>query len=197
MKWASTFSGELANSAFYFSPFGNVNNDNKSIVNASLGQSEQCLWKPWVYEERLQVATKVKAKRKELGQTRLAKSTKRTKLLDYIRGLNSRQEITPLLGPLVDKIFAEPLHNSNNACQQLHELMLVHANDNSKLAPNCTNPVRDVPGCALASRLTEKLGLVDCTRRLKSGAPRDRRDPSPIDSQGKRRESSATILCLS
>lgn len=154
MKWASTFSGELANSAFYFSPFGNVNNDNKSIVNASLGQSEQCLWKPWVYEERLQVATKVKAKRKELGQKRLPKSTKRTKLLDYIRSLNSRQEITPLLGPLVDKIFAEPLHNSNNACQQLHELMLVHANDKSKLAPNCTNPVRDVPGCALASRLT-------------------------------------------
>jgi len=67
MKWASTFSGELANSAFYFSPFGNVNNDNKSIVNASLGQSEQCLWKPWVYEERLQVATKIEAKRKELG----------------------------------------------------------------------------------------------------------------------------------
>ena len=29
MKWASTFSGELANSAFYFSPFGNVNADNK------------------------------------------------------------------------------------------------------------------------------------------------------------------------
>ena len=79
-----------------------------------------------MYKERLQVATKVKAKRKELGQTRLAKSTKRTKLLDYIRSLNSHQEITPLLGPLVDKIFAEPLHSSNNACQQLHELMLVH-----------------------------------------------------------------------
>lgn len=46
MKWASTLSGELANSAFYFSPFGNVNNDNESIVNANLGQSEQCLWKP-------------------------------------------------------------------------------------------------------------------------------------------------------
>lgn len=108
----------------------------------------------WVYEEWLQVATKVKAKRKELDQTGLGKSTKRTKLLDYIKSLNSHQEITSLLGPLVDKIFAEPLHNSNNACQQLHELMLVHANDNSKLAPNCTNPVRDVPGCALASHLT-------------------------------------------
>ena len=68
-----------------------------------------------MYEESLQVATKVKAKRKELGhETRLAKSTKRSKLLDYIKSLNSRQETTPFLGPLVDKIFAEPLHNSNN-----------------------------------------------------------------------------------
>ena len=112
------------------------------------------LMEAWVYEEWLQVATKVKAKRKELGQTGLGKSTKRTKLLDYIKSLNSHQDITPLLGPLVEKIFAKPLHNSNNACQQLHELMLVHANDNSKLAPNCTNPVRDVLGCALASHLT-------------------------------------------
>ena len=122
-----------------------------------------------MYEERLQVATKVKAKRKELGQKRLAKSTKRTKLLDYIRSLNSRQEITPLLSPLVDKIFAEPLHNSNNACQQLHELMLVHANDNSKLAPNCTNPVRDVPGCALASRLTtlKEIGACRLYKKVK------------------------------
>lgn len=48
IKWASTFSGKVANSAFHFSPFGNVNSDNKSIVNANLGQSEQKLWKPWV-----------------------------------------------------------------------------------------------------------------------------------------------------
>ncbi|KAJ7382086.1 hypothetical protein OS493_037143, partial [Desmophyllum pertusum] len=58
MMWASTFSGELGNSAFYFSPFGNVNTDNKSKVNGILGQSDQCTWKPWAYEERLQVATK-------------------------------------------------------------------------------------------------------------------------------------------
>ena len=76
-KWASTFSGELGNSAFYISPFGNVNSDDKCKVNASLGKSDQCKWKPWVYEERLHVATKVKAKAKELYQTRLAESTKK------------------------------------------------------------------------------------------------------------------------
>jgi hypothetical protein len=42
MKWASFFSGELPNSAFYFSPFGNVNDDDKSIVNGSLGTDKQC-----------------------------------------------------------------------------------------------------------------------------------------------------------
>lgn len=174
IQWASTFSGELASSAIYFCPFGN---DNKSIVNASVGQSKQCLWKPWVYEERLQVATKVEAKRTELGQTRLAESTKRTKLLDYIRSQNSRQETTPLLGPLVDTIFAEPLHNSNNACQQLHELMLVYANDKSKLTPSCTNPVRDVPGCALASHFTtlRDIGASRLYKKVKKWCSRGRK----------------------
>ena len=177
MKWGSTFSGERGNSAFYFSTFGNVNNDHRSTVNADLGQSKQYLWKPWVYEERLQVATKVEAKKKELGQTRLAESTKRTKLLDYIRSLNSRQETTPLLGLLVDKIFAEPQHDSNNACQQLHELMLVHANDKSKLAPSCTNPVRDAPGCALASHLTtlKEIGASRLYKRVKKWCSQGRK----------------------
>jgi hypothetical protein len=61
IKWASTFSGELPNSAYYFSPFGNVNNDNKSIVNGSLGLSDSCTWKPWEYNSRLEVADKVEA----------------------------------------------------------------------------------------------------------------------------------------
>ena len=55
----------------------NVNSENKSKVNACLGPSDQSTWKPWVHEERLQVATKVEAKRNELNQTRLAESTKK------------------------------------------------------------------------------------------------------------------------
>lgn len=37
MKWVFIFSGELVNLVFYFFLFGNVNNDNKFIVNVSLG----------------------------------------------------------------------------------------------------------------------------------------------------------------
>lgn len=52
MKWASFFSGELPNSAFYFSPFGNVNDDDKNTVNGSLGTDADCTWQPWDYNER-------------------------------------------------------------------------------------------------------------------------------------------------
>ena len=52
MKWASFFSGELPNSAFYFSPFGNVNDDDKNTVNGSLGTDSDCTWQPWNYNER-------------------------------------------------------------------------------------------------------------------------------------------------
>ena len=36
MKWASKMSGELNNNATYFSPFANVNQDDKSTIGASI-----------------------------------------------------------------------------------------------------------------------------------------------------------------
>lgn len=85
MKWASTYSGELANSAYYFSPFGNVNNDNKNTVNGSLGTESSCTWQPWDYSFRLDMAAKVEKKKEELVNSNYAESTKRNKLLDFIR----------------------------------------------------------------------------------------------------------------
>ena len=41
MKWAATFCGEISNSAFYFSSFGNVNDDNKSTIDGSLVKLKQ------------------------------------------------------------------------------------------------------------------------------------------------------------
>lgn len=152
MKWVSTFSGELSNAAHYFSPFGNVSEDDKCIVNGSLGPGDDCTWKPWVYAERLAVASKVNAKKEELAQSKLAESTKRTKLLAYIKSLKSRQEFVPYLQQLVDKVYAEPLHCANNAWQQLHEIMLSHANDKSGLPSTFTDPSK-LPECPLASHL--------------------------------------------
>ena len=108
MKWAATFSGELSNAAHFFSPFGNVSESNKCTVNGCLGPAETCTWKTWLYQDRLEVAANVTAKKEELEKTALAESTKRSKVLNYIQSLNSRQEYVPVLKKLVDKMYAEP-----------------------------------------------------------------------------------------
>lgn len=153
MKWASTFSGELPNSAFYFSPFGDVNSDNKYTVNGSLGTEASCTWKPWDYNRRLEVAAKVEEKREKLERSQYADSTKRNKLLDHIRNQKSRQEYLPILGKLVDAIYAEPLHNANNAWQQLNVLILEHAIAKSNIPKSCTNP-SELPDCQFISYLS-------------------------------------------
>ena len=108
MKWAATFSGELSNAAHFFSPFGNVSESNKCTVNGCLGPAETCTWKPWLYQDRLEVAANITAKKEELEKTTLAESTKRSKVLNYIQSLNSRQEYVPVLKELLDKMYAEP-----------------------------------------------------------------------------------------
>ena len=42
MKWLSIMSGELNNAAYYFSPFGNVNEGNKSTTNGVLAKDSAC-----------------------------------------------------------------------------------------------------------------------------------------------------------
>ena len=138
----------MPNSAHCFSPFGNVSDDDKS----TLGTSADCMWKPWPYEERLKTAAKVETKRREVEQTNLAASTKRKKLLNYSRDLKSRQEYPPILGPLIDNIYAEPLHNGNNAWQQLHAHILAHSNGKSSIPSLRTDPF-EFPECALALHL--------------------------------------------
>ena len=140
MKWAATFCGEISNSAFYFSSFGNVNDDNKSTIGGSLGNDNNCTWRPWDYQSRLNVASKVKAKKEELEKSSYAESTKRNKLLNLIKSNSSRQEYEPILGQLVDKVYAEPLHNGNNAWQQFHEAMLSHSISKSSIPTSCNNP---------------------------------------------------------
>lgn len=152
MKWAATFSGELSNAAHFFSPFGNVSESNKCTVNGCLGPAETCTWKPWLYQDRLEVVAKVTAKKEELEKTALGESTKRSKILNYIQSLNSRQEYVPILKDLVDKMYAEPLHKANNGWQQLHGLILSHANDKRGIPSSCTD-FSKMPDCPLASHL--------------------------------------------
>lgn len=114
MKWLAFIGGELSNAAFYFSPFANVNDDTKFTVNGSLGESDQNTWQPWSYEKRIEIAAKVSNFKQQLQETNYAESTKRTKVLDFIRNQNFRQEFEPLIGPMINAGYAEPLHNGNN-----------------------------------------------------------------------------------
>lgn len=127
IKWLATFSGELTNAAYYFSTFANVNSDNKYKVNGSIGYEENSTWQPWQYAERISVATAVQEKKEELSRTKLAESTKRNKVLEFIRDKKSRQEFKPLMNELVDSAFSEPLRCANNACQQLYLCLLNQA----------------------------------------------------------------------
>ena len=82
---------------------------------------------------RLDIVVKV-----QLGKTKYADSTKRKKILSFLRDNHSRQENVPMLGQLVNKVYAEPLHNANNAWQQLSQLILQHACAKSAIPKACT-----------------------------------------------------------
>ena len=64
-------------------------------------------------------------------------------VLNFIKSNSSRQEYEPILGQLVDKVYAEPLHNGNNAWQQLHEAMLSHSISKVTSQPHVTT----LPNC--------------------------------------------------
>ena len=106
---------------------------NKYTVNGAVGESEEFTWQPWNYNDRLTVAARVKAKENELNATRLAPSTKRSKLTQFIKDQKSRQECEPIIAHLVDFTFAEPLHNSNNAWQYIHSILLEEAISRSNI----------------------------------------------------------------
>ena len=125
MKWLSFFSGELNQAAYYFSPFGNVNNENKATLNGSLGPEPGSTWQPWSYQKRIEDVQEITQHKKQL--TRLKPKTARSKVSAKIRAMGSRQESEPILGKLADNACAEPLHNSNNAWQHFNSCLLKEA----------------------------------------------------------------------
>ena len=79
------------------------------------------------------MAARVNAKENELNATRLSPSTKRSKLTQVIKGQKSRQECEPIIAHLVDFVFAEPQHNSDNAWQYIHSILLEEAISRSNI----------------------------------------------------------------
>lgn len=156
-KWLAFMGGELSNAAYYFSSFGNVCQETKDTVNGSLGKGDHNTWQPWSYEKRLEAAAKVTEKKQQLEGSRFAESTKRKKVLDFIKAQNSRQENEPVIGRIIDRGYAEPLHNANNGWQFWHSFILEISV--SKSPQNC-NEIQKLPAdCAF-------VGYLDCVREL-------------------------------
>lgn len=59
MKWLSKFSGELRNAATYPNPFANVNQKDLSERGCTLRNGPRDKWKPWAYDFRIIMLTKL------------------------------------------------------------------------------------------------------------------------------------------
>ena len=84
--------------------------ETKATVNGSLGKGDHNTWQPWSYQKRLEVAAKVAERKQQLQDSTYAESTKRKKVLDFIKDQKSRQEFEPIIGKIIDFGYAEPLH---------------------------------------------------------------------------------------
>ena len=115
MKWLAFISGELPNSAKYFLSFANVSKDDIAKVGCTYGGPSDD-FQPWDYKSRVKIANSVAKFKSKLTQKQVVA---RTKITEFIANQKSRQELEPILGPVIDKGFAEPLHLVNNNWQFL------------------------------------------------------------------------------
>lgn len=139
MKMLSYLAGELTNGAKYFSTFADASTDDYNSLSGTFGEDDVDKWKPWRYNERLQVVKEVEKLKKSQEKSRLAASTKRNRVTKLISSLKSRQEFVPLLGELIDRAHVDPLHLKNNACAQAHRLLLNNVIQISYLSGSVTS----------------------------------------------------------
>ena len=59
MKFLCFVNGELNNAANYFSSFANVSKADCTTLNGKFGTTPDCKWKPWPYQQRLNMARQV------------------------------------------------------------------------------------------------------------------------------------------
>lgn len=143
MKFLCFLNGELSNSAGYFSSFANVSKADCTTLNGKFGNMPNCKWKPWPYQQRLDMAKQV-SKFKDKISPNLAKSTQRSKITQFIASKKSRQEFEPPIGTLCDKEVVEPLHLKNNGVQHLQSMLLDLAISSSNI-PDKISSLSDLP----------------------------------------------------
>lgn len=97
MKMLAFLSGELSNSAKFYSSFANICTDNAQDTRGTFGRSNKNTWTPWKYCDRLKVVKGVEQVKAKLSKQSLSDSTKRSKVTTFIAQKKSRQEFEPLL----------------------------------------------------------------------------------------------------
>lgn len=126
MKMLCFLTGELSNSATYFSSFADVSTKNLKTyaLTGTFGPEPKNTWKPWKYSKRVKVANAVEKYKKKISREKIANTTMRNKITTFICQQQSRQEFVPIIGELVDRIHVDPLHLKNNACAHAHRHLL-------------------------------------------------------------------------
>ena len=118
-------------------------------------------------------------KNPELSGSSVKSSSLRNKITTFIAKKGSRSEFPPLLGKVIDRVKAEPLHLKNNAWQQWHALILKYAVALSDVggcesvydtpASSCFRQYYEALKCVLkATRLAKKVRKWFCDGRLKN-----------------------------
>ena len=165
MKWMASHSGELNNSATYFSSFANVNSTNKHTVGGTIGGRQQT-WQPWDYDQRLNLAEKVDKYKKRVKDP---EGKQRGNVTKFIAENKSRQEFVPPLGKYVDLFKAEPLHNTNNAWQHWFMIAVSIAMQYTQSQLKSATTIADLdPRSPLVSFLNCVRDTVKCGRLYKS-----------------------------
>ncbi len=141
MKWLAFISGELPNSAKYFSSFANVSTDENTKMGCTCGGPSD-YFHPWDYSSRLKIAKRVEKFKSTLTEKQLAQ---RTKVTEFISSQKSRQEFEPILGPFIDKALAEPLHLANNNWQFLFFELFNYVLHSKTIVPSNAKLISDLP----------------------------------------------------
>lgn len=80
---------------------------------------------------------------------------------------------------MIDNIYAEPLHNGNNAWQQLQAHILTHSNGKSSIPSSCTDGfLIEFPEFALALHLAtlKKIGATRLYKKVKKWCAQGRKE---------------------
>ena len=88
MKWLAFISGELPNSATYFSSFSNVSQSERGKMGVTFGSTCDDYFQPWNYQKHLQDVKRVEKHKSKLTPKQIVG---RTKVTQFFASQKSRQ----------------------------------------------------------------------------------------------------------